>query len=105
MTKTCKVCGKPREMLSWEDTCYTCTENLHYAELKEKILSGEETETSCEDEIVCPWCGERLDCSDDYDLLCEGTHDLECYGCGRPFEVYTNVSYSYDTKRTEELSE
>lgn len=102
MIKTCEVCGKQRKMLSWEDTCYTCANDKHYADLRENILSGEVTETSCEDEIVCPWCGERLDCDDDYDLLYEGTHEVECYGCGRFFEVYTRVTYSYDTKRTED---
>lgn len=103
MKKICKVCGKERYMMSWEDTCYTCCCEQHLSEIKQNILSGEETETSCEDEVICPWCGEVQEYDiDDYEIYEEGSHEMQCQDCNKKFRMTTNVSYSYDTEQLEE---
>lgn len=103
MLKTCKVCGKARDMMSWEDTCYTCCCQKHLDEVKHNILSGEETETLCEDAVICPWCGEVQEYDiEDYEIYEEGDHEMQCHDCEKYFTLCTNVSYSYDTTRIEE---
>lgn len=103
MLKKCKVCGKVRNMMSWEDTCYTCCCKKHLDEVKQNILSGEETETSCEDEIICPWCGEVQEYDiEDYEIYEEGRHEMQCHDCERLFNLGVSVSYYYDTERIEE---
>lgn len=103
MLKPCAICGKEVDLLPWEEHCYTCRINEHFARIKREILSGEETSTYGEDEIICPWCGEIQDMTDDCDVMYEdGTHeDIECSDCGKKFTVTTNISYSYDTDREE----
>lgn len=100
MKKICKVCGNERYTLSWEDTCYTCERKKYINDLKQDILSNERYETSCEDEIICPWCGEVQEYDgENYETYEEGEHIIECQCCDRKFKLTTNVSYSYDTKR------
>jgi DNA-directed RNA polymerase subunit RPC12/RpoP len=61
--------------------------------------------TSVEGVIVCPWCGHKDNEAWDHawgDREClEG---LECGECGREFSASVHVSYSYTTRRTEEVS-
>lgn len=54
MKKTCSVCGKVKDMLSWEDTCFSCQREQYYRDIKEQIQSGETDRTDSEDEIICP---------------------------------------------------
>lgn len=79
-----------------------CQSEKHKRELKEQIEDGEIEETSYEDEIYCPWCGEEIyyEPADDYDILySEGDHRDICPACGKPFSISTSVSYSYSTTR------
>ncbi len=99
MLKTCKICGKQREMMSWENTCFQCNEEKHYKELKEEILSGETASTSCEDKIVCPHCGEIQEYdADDYEVYEDGDHVMQCHDCEKYFRLTVSVSYYYDTE-------
>lgn len=100
MLKTCKVCGKARDMMSWEDTCYTCCCQKHLDEVKHNILGGEETETSCEDEVICPWCGEVQEYDiEDYEIYEEGEHEMQCHDCEKYFKLGVSVFYYYGTER------
>lgn len=102
MKTVCEVCGREFEKLSWESSkCYSCRIKSHQSEISEKIKSGEVDSTDCEDEIYCPHCGEIYEIDDSYDLYDEGKHEIECPECGKKFTVDTNVSYSFDTKRSE----
>lgn len=103
MEKICPVCGNKRFIFSWQDRCYQCRDEEYRREIVEQITSGEITETYCESEIFCPCCGYIYEIDDEYDLYCEGDHELECPECERDFVVTTNVSYSYDTKQREAL--
>lgn len=102
MLKTCGTCGEKRHMFSWETECYSCRTEKHKKELKRQIEDGEITETDCEDEVYCPYCGEEYEQDvDDYELYNEGETELVCPECDKLFVVEVSVSYSYATKRQE----
>lgn len=103
MEKICKVCGETRHMMSWEDTCYTCMKRQYLDDLKEEIMNGDTYSTSCEDKVICPWCGEVQEYDfDDHEIYEEGEHDMICHLCDKSFRMQTNVSYYYDTERLED---
>lgn len=104
MKVNCKKCGKETFVLSWEEhLCRSCRDAMWDEKIKADIQSGEVTETSCEDKIYCPWCGEVYEGDDDYELMYQdGDHEVTCYHCEKSFKVTTNVSVSYDTERIEE---
>lgn len=101
MKTICEKCGKETYVVfGWERSiCHKCREEEHAEELREQILSGEIDCTDCEDNIYCPWCGERYEIDNEYSLYVDGSHDVTCYNCSKKFEVTTNVSYSFDTER------
>ena len=107
MKVNCRICGRETHALSWEDPlCYSCKEKMWDERIKEEIQSGEATETSCEDKIYCPWCGEVYDTTDEPEIAYgDGDHEVECVECRKPFKISTNVSISYDTERIERSNE
>lgn len=107
MKVKCRICGCETHALSWEDPlCYSCKEKMWDERIKEEIQSGETTETSCEDKIYCPWCGEIYEDYDNTELMYQdGDHEVTCDDCGKSFKVTTNVSISYDTERIERSNE
>lgn len=103
MLKKCKICGKERYMSPWEDICYTCMCKKHLDDVKQNILSGEETETSCESDVICSWCGEKQEYDiDDYEIYEEDYPEMQCHDCKRYFYLDVSVSYHYSTERIEE---
>lgn len=104
MKKICRCCGKERDMLSWESRCYSCRKEENLRDVKERILSGELGGTECEDEIICPYCGEVNEYDIDYynDIYTEGDKIMRCDYCEKEFNLCVNVFYSYDTSRLEE---
>ncbi len=103
MKVNCKICGRETHALPWEEPlCYSCKEKQRDEKIKEDIQSGEANETSSEDKVYCPWCGEVYDTTDEPEVAyADGIHDVECGECGKPFQVSTNVSVCYDTERIE----
>lgn len=101
MTATCKICGRETYVFLWEEPlCHYCRERQRDERIKEVIQSGEVNETSSEDKVYCPWCGEVYDTTDDPEVAyVDGIHKVECVECGKSFRVTTNVSVSYDTER------
>ena len=66
MKKICKICGEPRFMLSWEDTCYTCKQKQHLTAIQQMIKDNQEDiDTFSSNYIICPYCGNALDTSID----------------------------------------
>lgn len=56
------------------------------------------------DEIVCPWCGFGYS---DWWEIGDGRGDgciinFDCEECGKPFEMWRNVSVTYTTRKLEE---
>ncbi len=84
MLKKCKVCGKESYMNFWEDTCCACSHRQYLDEIKQDILSDEKTGTSCEDEVIYPWCGEvqKYD-ADIPEIYQDGYHEMQCHDCER----------------------
>lgn len=101
--QTCERCGKIVDMTTWQTHCYQCQQEIWQEKLKENILSGEEIETSCEDAVYCPYCGDKQDLGDSWDIYEEGEHEYECECCDAKFKVETAVSYTFSTSRVEEL--
>ena len=95
---TCPICGSKAFMFSWEKMCASCKKEEHYSAIQTQLESNQIEETYAEDDILCPWCGEK--CEEDYDALyTEGNHEVECAYCEKTFYVDTEISYSYSTKR------
>lgn len=99
--KFCITCGRMFTAFdSWEKECYSCKIESERRTVKEAILSGETTETHCEQDIICPWCGETIEpdceCREAYE---DGEHEFACPECDKVFCLETTVSYSYSTKR------
>lgn len=98
--KICERCGKPFNAYLYETMCYKCCVEKNLEDVKESILSGETTSTDCEDEVICPWCGEVIegDC-ETREFYEDGTHVFTCPECEKEFTLETSVSYSYSTER------
>ena len=97
MKKQCKICGKVAEMLSWEDECYICKKKQHMKDVLQDIQEGRDT--SCENEIYCPWCGTEIERCEMNEAYNEGRYIIDCPECGKEFVLETSVSYSYSTSR------
>ena len=104
MLKKCALCGREEYILSWQEVCFVCRENSRKNKLCEEIQSGERTSVECESVIICPWCGEEYETSDDYEMYAEGDHNATCCRCEREFGVYTTVNYSFDTERIDKVT-
>jgi len=96
----CERCGKVFKSYMYETMCYKCQTEKNLEDIKAGILSGEETSTDCENDVICPWCGEVIE--DDCETSAfyeDGTHVLQCPECDKEFALSTSVSYSYSTER------
>lgn len=98
--KICTRCGKLFRAYMYATMCFKCLKEKNLEDIQNSIVSGESDRTDCEDDVICPWCGEILepDCesSEFYD---EGTHVMQCWNCNKEFALSTSVSYSYSTER------
>lgn len=105
MKKTCKICGKEKNLYSWEDTCYSCQKEQDLKRAQEQIKAGKNADTSSSDYVICPYCGDATETCYGYEdfpeLYEEGEHSITCEECGRSFVLQTTVSYFYETKRVE----
>ena len=100
----CKNCG--REISKYDHDyrdgiCFLCHKERYYDDLAQSLAENEETETECEDEIICPYCGYRMQDDDGY-FLQERDGDYECDNCGKTFNFTVNVEVTYSTSRREE---
>lgn len=99
--RKCPVCGV--KVYFYGEMCLRCFNRAKIEKLQRKIRTGEEDETYCEEEVICPWCGEV----NEFDEACdeqyvEGDYTLKCCECDKSFELTTYVSISYSTRRPEE---
>lgn len=98
--KNCERCGKPFKSYFYETMCPRCSTEKYDEDLRERLVSGEETETDCESDVYCPWCGEKIetDC-ESREFYEEDTFAYTCPFCDKEFALSTSVSYHYSTKR------
>ena len=98
--KICQRCGKSFDSYFGETLCWSCNKAKNLEDVQESILSGEETSTDCENDVICPWCGEVIepDCESS-EFYEDGTHVMRCPECDKEFTLSTSVSYSYSTER------
>lgn len=97
----CSECGKETFNCSWEGSkCYSCREKERLQKLAVDLKADEEIETSCEDDIICPYCGFSWEPDFEADYYSsEGDYKEECPECGEDFTIETNVSITYSTYR------
>jgi len=100
--RACARCGKETELLSWETNCFRCQQKTYEEGITAQIISGEAEETCCEDEVYCPYCGEKQSMDDWYKHYEEGEHDYECHDCDKKFVIDTSLKYTFSTRRAEE---
>ena len=99
----CKICGKEISLFAqdYQDAmCSSCCKEAHYDELAQSLQEDEETETFCEDEVVCPYCGNRMADDDGY-FIQEGDGEYECDECGKTFNFTVHMEVTYSTSRKE----
>ena len=110
MIKTCKVCGKQADMMSWEDTCCDCLRKKELerirGEIEEAKKSGDEVDTFSSDYVICPYCGAEIEARmygvfDFPEAYEEGVHVLKCEECGKEYRLHSDVSYSWETRKIE----
>lgn len=106
MEKPCKICGKIKNLLSWEDTCYSCQKKQELKRIQEQIAAGDEdVDTYSTDYVICPYCGcaheTCLGYEDFPEIYEDGDHELECDECGKIFVMETTVIYSWQTRRAD----
>lgn len=97
----CRICGNAIDSFQHylgNDLCYSCSKKKYQDSLAKSLQENEETETFCEDEIVCPYCGYRMQDDDGY-FEREGSGEYECEKCGNTFEFEAEVEVSYSTRR------
>ena len=98
--KSCERCGKTFNSYFYETMCYRCQTEKNIDDVKARILSGEETSTDCERDVICPWCGEVIEEDCETDVFYEdGEHVFDCPYCDKEFALSTSVSYTYSTER------
>lgn len=110
MKKICRICGKEKEMFSWEDICYACKMEEHLKRQQKAIRDGEEdADTFSSDFVICPYCGNALETCYGYEEFPEiyedGDHEIECPECEKTFILETTISYYYETRRSEREGE
>lgn len=92
------------------ESCQKCHTHLIFAkghaDTCRQCRLAEETDEIWHDRFVrCPKCGYMWDPSDgdDYDLMADGDHDVQCYECDHGFEISTTISFSFKSpERTRE---
>lgn len=100
----CKNCG--REISKYEhdyqdDICFLCHKERYYDDLTQLLRENEEIETDFEDEIVCPYCGNRMQDDEGY-FAQQGDGEYECDECGKTFNFTANIEVTYSTSRKED---
>lgn len=103
MIKTCKRCGKQKNMMSWEAYCFQCLKEIELEKVQQSIKAGDPNpDTFSTDYMICPCCGaayEQLSYDETQEMYDEGEHEVECYECGEIFKLCTNISYSWETSK------
>lgn len=100
----CKICGKKIDEFDhtlYDDKCYDCREKQYKYNLTRALQEDEETETYYEDEVVCPYCGYRMEDDDNY-FVREQVGEYKCPECGGTFRFETNIEITYSTQRMEQ---
>lgn len=103
MNYTCKICGRKISEYNHtyeNDLCYSCQKEIREREQAEALQNNEETETSYENDIVCPWCGRRFEDDDGY-FVRTGDGEYECDECGKEFYFQADIEVTYSTQRKE----
>ncbi len=104
MTKLCIRCHKDEVYHSFTVYCFSCLGDIHYDNLTKNILSDYETETFCEDDIICPYCAhkhEAFDVDESGDYMDEDEYRTQCSECDRTFIYQADVSITFSTRRAE----
>ncbi len=96
--KLCIKCGRHPAVGLFNKLCSSCNIETYNCGIKENLINNENTETSGESDVFCPYCGE-IQINDEGQFSEEGTENVYCGDCGKEFELETEVSYSYSTKR------
>lgn len=101
---TCTECGKeyvlhPLIKSDHPYVCYSCKKKAEHEREKELITSpdcdADYEPYSIDDGYYCPYCGVFIDIDDDYEMYVDGSHDVTCPYCDKPFEVETYLSHSF----------
>ena len=100
----CKICGEAIDSFDYKyrnQLCFSCAKKEYQRKLAEALQDNEETETDFEDEVVCPYCGHRMQDDDGY-FEREGDGEYECENCGKTFEFEVNIEVTYSTRRKQQ---
>lgn len=97
----CKICGKG--ILDYEHEykdgmCFDCFDKQKASQLAIRLENNIETETLYEKDVVCPYCGYRIE-DDEYYFLDEEYGEYECPECGKTFTFQAHREITYCTQR------
>lgn len=99
----CKICGKAiieYEHKYKDGMCLSCVEKQEELKKAKRLQDDIETETFYEKDVVCPYCGYRIE-DDEYYFLDEGQGEYECPECEKTFTFQAHQEITYCTQRKE----
>lgn len=107
----CKICNEEINLSVFgapDDICYGCISDSTKKEVVDKAISAtqEEFDTSFQDYIICPYCGEEYHDSWEYWTAEDGdgdTIEIDCDKCKMTFIVTLNMEVTYSTEKKKEV--
>ena len=93
--RICPNCNKEKDMWDDDKKCWDCREKDKIKKLSEEVK--EAGESSGEDYIICPYCGENYEEDDMHE-----TTDVECYGCNKRFHIEVEYYVNYSTSKVKQ---
>ena len=94
----CDTCMKTKRLWFEDTTCSSCKEDIKIAKLSEYVTK--EGESSNENYIICPYCGNHYSEDDEHE-----SQDVECEECDEKFRLEVEYSVSYSTSKIEDDSD
>lgn len=102
-TDICPRCNARPVLIPRYDYCLGCQKEVRYEKMKTQLRNNEMIKTFSEDVIICPWCGDVTECTEDLAYYIDEQEGVdECGLCGKMFEFDVYVSVSYSTDRVED---
>ena len=99
----CKICRKG--IIDYEHDykdgmCFDCSKKAAEEKRAFRLQNDEETETLYEKDVVCPYCGYRIE-DDEYYFLEEEYGEYDCPECEKTFTFQAHREITYCTQRKE----
>lgn len=94
--RKCDRCGVEERAPISRSWCWHCMHEISNMTLAQKLKENIQEETSYEENVICPWCGQV---HKDEEFIHESDGSMQCGDCGKVFEFAVHIDVSYSTER------